>query len=217
MRRLRTPTPARAPDNKTPRKKTPRRGRGALLLIAGLLMSSAFIRLGRDAGQAFASQPALMSRANDAPKATPAHDPAAQCTPPPDIAAMLAAFQAREARLKEREARMEMRMRALSVTDREISKRMTSLTTAEEKLRATLALADSAAENDLAKLTAVYESMKPKDAAALFEQMDASFSAGFLSRMRPEAAAAIMAGLTPNKAYTISAILAGRNAEVPTE
>jgi flagellar motility protein MotE (MotC chaperone) len=35
--------------------------------------------------------------------------------------------------------------------------------------------------------------------------------------MRPDAAAGIMAGLQPQTAYTISVVLAGRNAKVPTE
>jgi flagellar motility protein MotE (MotC chaperone) len=35
--------------------------------------------------------------------------------------------------------------------------------------------------------------------------------------MRPEAAAAVMTDLEPEAAYTISAVLAGRNALAPTE
>jgi flagellar motility protein MotE (MotC chaperone) len=84
-------------------------------------------------------------------------------------------------------------------------------------LRAVLAIADGAAEGDLARLTAVYESMKPKDAAPLFEKMAPEFAAGFLGRMRPEAAGAILSGLPPDMAYSISAILAGRNATAPTD
>ena len=74
-----------------------------------------------------------------------------------------------------------------------------------------------AVENDLAALTSVYENMKPKEAAPLFEAMDPVFAAGFLARMRPEVAAGIMAKLSPDAAYSISVILAGRNANVPRE
>ena len=91
------------------------------------------------------------------------------------------------------------------------------LKTAEEELRAVLALADGAAEGDLARLTAVYESMKPKDAIPLFEKMAPEFAAGFLGRMRPDAAGAILSGLPPDSAYSISAILAGRNATAPQD
>ncbi|KIN65935.1 hypothetical protein Z945_982 [Sulfitobacter noctilucae] len=86
---------------------------------------------------------------------------------------------------------------------------------AEANLRRTLSLTDGAAEDDLARLTAVYENMKPKDAAALFATMEPDFAAGFLGRMRPDYAAAVMTGLPPDVAYSISVILAGRNANAP--
>jgi flagellar motility protein MotE (MotC chaperone) len=47
--------------------------------------------------------------------------------------------------------------------------------------------------------------------------MTPEFAAGFMARMRPDAAAAIMAGLEPATAYSISVVIAGRNARVPTE
>jgi flagellar motility protein MotE (MotC chaperone) len=58
--------------------------------------------------------------------------------------------------------------------------------------------------------------MKPKDAAAIFESMDVTFAAGFLARMNRDAAARLMAGLSAEKAYSISVVMAGRNARAPT-
>jgi len=194
-----------------------RRGRpntGTLLLISSLLIASAAIRAGSDAGQAFARSEERHETENPDAKATHATK---SCEPPPDVAAMLTAFHEREERLKLREEKIRDRMQALSVADQEIERKMTALIEAEDRLRETIALADSAAEDDIARLINVYENMKPKDAAALFEEMDPDFAAGFLGRMRPEAAAGIMAGLAPNTAYTISVVLAGRNANVPKE
>ena len=91
------------------------------------------------------------------------------------------------------------------------------LETAEAELRATISVANAAAETDIARLTSVYENMKAENAAPLFQQMEPSFAAGFLGRMRPDAAAAILATLDPELAYTISVVLAGRNADVPVE
>lgn len=190
-----------------------RPGRGTLVLISALLMSSAFIRLGNDAGQAFAKQAETV-----APQKGELPLPMNQtCEPAPDIAKMLAAFKEREERLTKQEFNIKSRTQALRVADKEVTQKLAALIQAEEELRKTLALSDAAAENDLSKLTSVYENMKPKDAAALFEEMDPSFAAGFLGRMQPGAAASIMAGLEPKTAYTISAILAGRNADVPKE
>ena len=55
----------------------------------------------------------------------------------------------------------------------------------------------------------------PADAAALFQTMAPEFAAGFLGRMRAEAAAAVISGMTPESAYSISVLIAGRNALVP--
>jgi flagellar motility protein MotE (MotC chaperone) len=87
----------------------------------------------------------------------------------------------------------------------------------EAELQATLALADGAAEADLDRLTAVYQAMKPKDAAALFETMSPEFAAGFLGRMPPESAAAILSGMSAESAYGVSVIVAGRNAGAPKD
>lgn len=198
-----------------------RPGKGAVLFIAVLLISSAVLRLGSGAGMAIAQasdQQAIsnadnqeQTQANLASDRGLAQKPASRG----ELSALLDSLKAREERLEEREMQIQMRKKALEIADREMERRIVSLKQIENDLRQTLSLSDGAAEGDLTQLTAVYENMKSKDAAALFEAMDPPFAAGFLGRMRPDAAAAIMAGLTPETAYTISVILAGRNANAP--
>ena len=194
------------------RRRRPRgQARGALVLIAALLVTSALIRLGGGAGQAVAR--VSEDRVNSAPG--PGAD--MSCDRPEDLQVMLSALQERETRLDAREVALSDRMQALRIADQEITRKLAVLEAAETELRATLEIAETAAEDDLGRLTKVYETMKPKQAAALFEQMDPRFAAGFLGRMRPEAAAEIMAGLSPEAAHMFSVVLAGRNADVPQE
>lgn len=196
----------------TPRRKRRGNTRGALMMIAVLLLGSALLRIGGNAGQALA----LASPESETQQSGSA--PGGQaCETADDFKAMLAAFQQREAQLQTREEALRNRMHALSIADEEVGRKLAELTRAETALRETIALADTAAESDLDRLTRVYETMKPKQAAALFEEMSPDFAAGFLGRMRPEAAAAIMAGLSPGAAHSFSVVLAGRNADVPTE
>lgn len=200
-----------APVKRKPRKR--RLGqRGGLVLIASLLLGSALLRLGDNAGQAFA----LANEKLDISKLEPA-PAAALCNIPDDLKPMLEAFRKREERLTLREEALRDRMQALSLADEKVSEKLAALEAAETALRETIALAESAAEDDLDRLTKVYETMKPKQAAALFEEMTPEFAAGFLGRMRPDAAAAILAGLSPEAAHTFSVVLAGRNANVPSE
>lgn len=187
-----------------------RTGRGTLAVIAVLLIGSALLRAGLGAGTALA-------RGEEAAAVAPSPNAPQVCEPPKEIAPVLAALNEREARIVQREAQIRDRMRALSVAEDEVTRRTEELVAAEESLRATIALADGAAEDDISRLVSVYQAMKPKDAAALFETMAPEFAAGFMGRMEPQAAAGIMAGLKPQTAYSVSVILAGRNAWVPKE
>lgn len=178
---------------------------GVLTLISALMIGSAVIRLGLEAGPALAR----------APESATLHDePQPQV---PDLNALLSELSQREAALRQRENMLREKAKVIEIAEKTITQRLADLRKAEEALRETLAVADQAAERDLARLTDVYQNMKPKDAAKLFETMDPVFAAGFLARMPPDTAAGIMAGLNPQVAYTISVFLAGRNANAPTE
>jgi len=186
-------------------------GRGSLFVIASLLIASGLVRLGAGTGQAIAKEISALTT-------TPELASQAQfCETDPDLAEVLKTVLAREAELGLQEAAFSERKKSLEISDREVRANLKALQDAEQKLAATMALADTAAESDIERLTSVYENMKPKDAATLFEQMAPEFAAGFLGRMRPEAAAQVMAGLSPKIAYSISVIIAGRNADVPKQ
>ncbi|MCG7521096.1 MotE family protein [Ruegeria sp. Ofav3-42] len=179
---------------------------GVLAVISMLMIGSAAIRLGFEAGPALAKSGAPLPPESGQSQA---QRPGAQV--------LLTELLRREDALKQREAALVDKEKALDIADRAIETRLTALQEAEDSLRETLAFAEKAAETDLTRLTDVYQSMKPKDAAALFETMDPGFAAGFLSRMPPDAAAGVLAGLSPEAAYTISVIMAGRNAAAPQE
>ncbi len=193
--------PAARPLPASPR----RRGRGTLVLLAGLLAASGAIRIGLGVEQARALIP-------DPPALPPA---TATCPAAPE--ALAAALQAREDRVALRETALLDRLSALALAETALTRQLAEVEAAEAALAATLALADKAAEGDLERLTAVYQAMKPKEAAALFEAMAPEFAAGFLARMRPDAAAAILAGMSPEAGYRVSLLLAGRNMRAPTE
>lgn len=181
-------------------------GRGALFIVAMLLAMSGALRLGSGVGAALASS-------EDAPEEEGQAEPQV-CESP---AALSEALTLREDRLAAREAALQDRLAALALAEATITDRMVEMQAMEEELRSTLALADNAAEKDIEKLAAVYQAMKPKDAALLFETMSPEFAAGFLGRLSPDSAAAILSSMSPEAAYGISVIVAGRNVGAPTE
>lgn len=198
------------------------RGRGVLAVIGVLLIGSAVIRLGVGAALALDNLPAGdpsgaeedVAEAEAAVEHVAASAPGV-CVGEEDLAPALEALRAREAQITQREADLRSRMQALRVAETAIEEKLAAMQETEQRLRATLAMAETAAEEDIAQLTQVYANMKPREAAALFAQMEPDFAAGFLGRMRPDAAAAILSGMDPQAAYTISVMLAGRNANAP--
>ncbi|MEL6642552.1 MAG: hypothetical protein AAFQ79_01345 [Pseudomonadota bacterium] len=185
-------------------------GRGALFVLALTFLGSGILRIADGTAMAIAREGAETGAAEDTADSP---TPAAQ----PGLSEALAAIREREAAVTVREAQIEDRLAALDLAEAAIARQLAELEAAEARLMATMAQSERAAEDDLARLTSVYENMKPKDAVPLFQQMSPEFAAGFLGRMRPDAAAEIMAGLSPDTAYTISVLLAGRNALAPTE
>lgn len=180
-----------------------RRLQGILPTIGMLLIASAIFRLGEGAT-------AALAEATESP--APGHETHAEPDAYADVPELIRALKAREAALEEREKALLARLKAAEVAEASIRDKLAKLQAAEASLLEKITIAETGTQEDVDQLTQVYAQMKPKNAAALFSQMDPSFAAGFLARMNPEAAAAILAGMTPETAYTISVVLAGRNA-----
>lgn len=178
---------------------------GPLITVSCLLFFSAVIRVGLHGDVALASV------------STGAVEPDKTCEIAPDLSAALDAVKQRQNELSQKEQKLASLEQALEQSKTELSLQLQELINAEAELSKTLTTAKTAAQSDLAQLADVYTAMKPKQAAAVFEEMDPDFASGFLSLMPAETAANILAGMTPTKAYALSAILAGRNANVPTE
>jgi|GEM_PF-7102220 len=173
--------------------------KGAFVLLIGCFLGSAFLRT-IVAFPAFAQQMDAESVDDTA---------LAGCVPMDDP--LLEAVQERGIQLDQREREMEERLALLNIAEAEIDKKRAALAEAEESLAKTLALADSAAEEDIIQLTAIYENVKPKQAVGIFATMDVNFAAGILSRMSAPKAADILALLDADKAYAISVLMAARN------
>lgn len=120
--------------------------------------------------------------------------------------------------------RQELELREAAIADREqaiaaaqmlVETRLIELEAAEGRLASLIATSDSAAEDDLDRLTRVYETMPAAEAAQIFAQMQPHFAAGFLTRMTPDSSANLMAALTPEQAYALTVVIATRNSSAP--
>lgn len=186
----------------------PQRGHAFAIIITCFLVSG-ILRL-FVAGTALAEQLAH-------PEEVSSEHTEINCPAPEDADVLLTVVQERAGQLDKREQRLTERLAVLELAEVEFKTRSAELIEAEQRLAATLAIADNAAENDINKLTAVYENMKAKNAAEIFDSMDPGFAAGFLIRMSPKAAADIMTSMSKELAYSASVIMATRNVGAPTK
>ncbi len=187
---------------------------GVLRTVAILLLLSAAVRIGAGAEHALA-ETAPAGHASDAGTMTEGAGREGTDASGEEAKVLLAALRDREARIAERERAADQRDADLAKAKVDIEARLAELKAAEAELAQTITQSETAADEDIARLVAVYEAMKPKEAQPLFSAMDPEFAAGFLGRMRPDAAAAILSGLDPERAYAITLTLAGRNANAP--
>jgi flagellar motility protein MotE (MotC chaperone) len=188
---------------------------GAGALIMGCFIASGLVRLADPGGSMAKAAAAIASET--AQVSAEASRERGDCALGGDVGALLAAVHDRERQLRERALQIADRERLLEVAEVRLKLERERLDVACTRLEKTLSIADDAAEADIRRLVAVYESMDPKKAAKLFETMDIAFAAGFLARMRQDVAAEVLAGMPAERAYAISATIAGRNATAPRD
>ena len=184
--------------------------RGTLLFIFCMLISSALVRISSSAVLAMADEQ------QESSLSTPTSAEEDWRVPSPrndtELNAVIQILKKREDKIRKHEQIISLREKALEETAKKINQRILALKDVEDQLQKTIVQVQTASESDLQKLIAVYENMKPKDAAKIFQAMDANFAAGFLALMQPTISASIMSELDAELAYSISAVLAGRNA-----
>ena len=115
-------------------------------------------------------------------------------------------------RLETRKVEISKREAALETLEMKLKDQMKAVELANSTLETRINTLKTVADEDLTHLVAMYETMKPKQAAEIFNSMDPNFAAGFLREMNSTKAGLIMASMDARKSYSISVIIAGRNA-----
>ncbi|MFT6773689.1 MAG: flagellar motility protein MotE (MotC chaperone) [Paracoccaceae bacterium] len=195
----------------------PARRVSAGALIVGCFIASAVVRLADPVGPVARAAAAIATDTAHASMAPSRGGMSGDCPTEGDAAALLHAVREREAQLRGRALQIADRETLLEAAEGRLREERERLDLARTRLEKTLSIADNAAEADIQRLVAVYESMDPKKASKIFETMDIGFAAGFLARMRQDVAAEVLAGMPAERAYAISVTIAGRNATVPRQ
>ena len=122
--------------------------------------------------------------------------------------ALLLELRQRRQELDGREAALATRESVLSAAERRLSARVDELQALQSRLEALEAARRDRDEANWRGLVKLYESMKPRDAAAIFNELDMTVLLQVLDRMKEAKAAPVVAAMQPDRARQATAELA---------
>lgn len=151
----------------------------------------------------------------EAPRAeTPSPSPAPPPVPagPPPIPdserAVLLELRQRRQELERRDATVAARESVLTAAEQKIASRVEELRNLQNQLASLDAARQQKEEANWQSLVKLYETMKPRDAAAIFNDLTMSVLLPLIARMKETKAAPILAAMAPDKARDVTSQLA---------
>lgn len=115
--------------------------------------------------------------------------------------------------LDSREKELDMRMALVEAAEKRLDERTATLKAIEAKINALVDEKKSAEKEQFTSIVAMYETMKPKEAATIFNQLDMPVLLRVARAMNPRKMAPILARMDPMKAKSLTSGLALEEAE----
>ena len=141
-----------------------------------------------------------------------AADLLAGCGDIPEIVALVEELRVREDRIKKALAELDNKKAEIAAARATLTAELRRLKEAGPTISNSRTTTQRAMDADVARLVAVYEAMKPKEAAAVLSSLPANFSAEILMRVNPETGARIIAAIAPDKAAVLTTYMGARSA-----
>ncbi|MFC7331808.1 MotE family protein [Rhodocista pekingensis] len=169
-----------------------------------------------DNGQAKPAETAGQGAAQPAaPESAPPAAPEAPSAPPgqtftPSELEILQRLQDRREQLDQRSRGLDQREALLQVAEQRLDQKIGELQTLRGEIQALLRTVNEEQQAQLDSIVKIYETMKPKEAAAIFEALDDTVLLNVLSRMKETKAAPILASMDPKRAQEVTIMLADR-------
>ena len=169
------------------------------------------------ASEETAPKPAAKATAAAKPEsAAPASAPKPNAPPQPATEppvsdaerALLSDLRARRVTLDERATALDTREAVVAAAERRLSERLEQLSTLQGKLEQLDQTRRERDEANWRSMVKTYETMRPRDAAAIFNELDQPVLLQVLDRMKEAKAAAILAAMQPERARVATTELA---------
>ncbi len=121
---------------------------------------------------------------------------------------LLERLAARRTELDTRQQELDMRAALVDAAEKRIEERATTLQTLEQQISALVEQRKQMEEGQFASIVAMYETMKPKDAAAIFNTLDIEILVRVARQMSPRKMAPILAVMETTRAQELTVRLA---------
>jgi flagellar motility protein MotE (MotC chaperone) len=119
----------------------------------------------------------------------------------------------RRDQLDAREKELEMRLALVEAAEKRIEERTAALKALEARIDALVAEKKTDEKEQFAGIVAMYETMKPKEAAVIFDALDTQMLVRVARAMNPRKMAPILARMEPQKAKALTSGLAREESE----
>jgi flagellar motility protein MotE (MotC chaperone) len=116
--------------------------------------------------------------------------------------------------LDKRAAALDMREKLLVATEQRLDQKLVEIQKVETAIKTSLRTLSEEEAAQIASLVKVYESMKPKEAAAILQGLDRKILIDVAARMKEAKMSAILAAMEPERARELTVLLA-RRVEIP--
>lgn len=130
--------------------------------------------------------------------------------------AILERLAERRAELDALASELEMRLAVVEAAELRIEERLTELANIEGRINALVEAREAEEEGQFSGIVAMYESMRPADAAAIFNTLDTAVLTRVGAAMNPRKLGPILAKMAPARAQELTVLLANPEGNAAT-
>jgi flagellar motility protein MotE (MotC chaperone) len=177
-----------------------------VLKVVGLATTGGYTLASLSTAQAESAPPAAADGAKGRSTA-PSEKPTSIS---PAERAVLERLQDRRRELEQRERELDLRENLIKAAEKRLEARLAELKEMEVRLSAAMQRKDDAEAARLKSLVAMYENMKPRDAAKIFDRLDRRVLIEVATQISPRRMADILAQMSPESAERLTVELATR-------
>ncbi|MDS9466942.1 hypothetical protein RGQ15_05035 [Paracoccus sp. MBLB3053] len=131
----------------------------------------------------------------------------AGCSDVPEAVALAETLHQRGLRIERYMHAIEQRKAELVEAEKELTETLVGLRNARREADGRESGTQQAQADDIARIIAVYDEMKPEQAALVLANLPADFAAQILMRVQPEKGAKIMASVDPGQAAVLTSYM----------